>query len=110
MIMTKSYKNIVVKKGRYNDFLVICDHASNNIDEKYKNLGLEKKYIDSHRAFDIGVKHVAWELSKLLDCNLVMANFSRLIIDPNRGLDDLTLIPKLSEGRVVKGNIGIDLN
>ena len=110
MIMTKSYKNIVVKKGRYNDFLVICDHASNNIDEKYKNLGLEKKYIDSHRAFDIGVKNVAWELSKLLDCNLVMANFSRLIIDPNRGLDDLTLIPKLSEGRVVKGNIGIVLN
>ena len=48
-----SFKNIIVKKGRNSDFLIICDHASNNIDEKYGNLGLEKKYINSHRAFDI---------------------------------------------------------
>jgi|TARA_B100000131_G_C17997429_1_gene565108 predicted N-formylglutamate amidohydrolase len=102
-----SFKNIIVKKGRNSDFLIICDHASNNIDEKYGNLGLEKKYINSHRAFDIGAKNVAYQLSRLLDCNLVMANFSRLIIDPNRGLDDLTLIPKLSEGRIIKGNIEI---
>jgi len=108
--MTISNKNIIVKKGKSSDFLVICDHASNNIDEKYKNLGLEKKYIDSHRAFDIGAKDVAHELSKLLNCNLVMSNFSRLVIDPNRGLDDLTLIPKLSEGRAIKGNIKILLN
>ena len=26
-------------------FLIICDHASNNIDEKYGNLGLEKNIL-----------------------------------------------------------------
>ena len=56
-----SFKNIIVKKGRNSDFLIICDHASNNIDEKYGNLGLEKKYINSHRAFDIGAKNVAYQ-------------------------------------------------
>ena len=61
-----------------------------------------KKIINSHRAFDIGASEVASELSNLLECNLVMANFSRLLIDPNRGYDDPTLIPKISEGEIIK--------
>ena len=39
-----------------------------------------------------------------------MANFSRLLIDPNRGKDDPTLIPKLSEGKIIKGNINISMS
>ena len=33
-----------------------------------------------------------------------MANFSRLLIDPNRGEDDPTLIRQLYDGTVVPGN------
>ena len=36
-----------------------------------------------------------------------MANFSRLLIDPNRGEDDPTLIPKISEGKIIKGNMNL---
>ena len=36
-----------------------------------------------------------------------MANFSRLLIDPNRGEDDPTLIPRLSEGKIIEGNLKI---
>ena len=39
-----------------------------------------------------------------------MANFSRLLIDPNRGKDDPTLIPKLSEGKIIKGNVNISMS
>ena len=39
-----------------------------------------------------------------------MANFSRLLIDPNRGIDDPTLIPKLSEGKIIKGNVNISIS
>ena len=105
--MNKEKNNIITKNGFYEDYLVICDHASNNMPLEYQNLGISKKDLESHRAFDLGASDVAIELSKLLDCNLVMANFSRLLIDPNRGKDDPTLIPKLSEGKIIKGNIKI---
>jgi predicted N-formylglutamate amidohydrolase len=38
----------------------------------------------------------------------VLSHFSRLLIDPNRGLDDPTLIMRLSDGAVVPGNARID--
>tara|TARA_B100001996_G_scaffold112971_1_gene85473 strand:- start:81 stop:857 length:777 start_codon:yes stop_codon:yes gene_type:complete len=100
-------RNIIVKKGTNDDFLIICDHASNRIPKNYNNLGIKSEEIISHRAFDIGAADVAKELSNKLDCALIMSNFSRLLIDPNRGVDDPTLIPKLSEGVKIKGNIEI---
>jgi len=100
-------RNIIVKEGIDNNFLIICDHASNRIPKEYNNLGIRSEEIISHRAFDIGAADVAKELSNKLDCTLIMSNFSRLLIDPNRGMEDPTLIPKLSEGIKIKGNIGI---
>jgi len=107
--VNKEKENIIKKSGVCEDYLVICDHASNYIPLEYKNLGVSKKDLQSHRAFDLGASQVASELSNLLSCNLVMANFSRLLIDPNRGKDDPTLIPKLSEGKIIKGNINISM-
>ena len=102
------HKNIVVKKfGNCEEFIIICDHSSNYIPDDYKKLGVSNEYLESHRAYDLGVSHIAEELSKLLDCNLVMANFSRLLIDPNRGEDDPTLIPKISEGEIIFGNLDV---
>ena len=108
--MNKINENIIIKKGVCQDYLVICDHSSNKIPLEYKNLGISKKDLESHRAFDLGACSVATELSQLLNCNLVMANFSRLLIDPNRGEDDPTLIPKLSEGKVIKGNMNVSMS
>ena len=108
--MNKEKENIIKKYGDCEDYLVICDHASNNIPLEYDNLGISKKDLESHRAFDLGASEVAIELSSLLSCSLVMANFSRLLIDPNRGKDDPTLIPKLAEGKIIKGNINISMS
>ena len=108
--MNKEIENVIKKRGVCEDYLVICDHASNNIPLEYDNLGISKKDLESHRAFDLGASEVAIELSNLLSCSLVMANFSRLLIDPNRGKDDPTLIPKLSEGKIIKGNINISMS
>ena len=38
----------------------------------------------------------------------LLTRFSRLLIDPNRGLDDPTLVMQISDGRIVPGNAGID--
>ena len=103
-------RNIIIKEGTNDDFLIICDHASNRIPKEYGNLGIKSEEILSHRAFDIGAADVAKELSNRLDCTLIMSNFSRLLIDPNRGTDDPTLIPKLSEDVKIKGNIDLKNN
>ncbi len=102
--------NIVFNQGPNDEYLIICDHASNKIPIKYDNLGLNKETIESHRAYDIGISDVAIALSEKLDCSLVMANFSRLLIDPNRGIDDPTLIPKLSENIKINGNLKSKFN
>ena len=41
--MNKEKENIIKKNGVCEDYLVICDHASNNIPLEYDNLGISKK-------------------------------------------------------------------
>ena len=36
-------RNIIINQGTNDDYLVICDHASNRIPNKYDNLGLNKE-------------------------------------------------------------------
>ena len=103
-------RNIIINQGTNDDYLVICDHASNRIPSKYDDLGLSKETIESHRAYDIGISDVANALSEKIKCPLIMTNFSRLLIDPNRGIDDPTLIPKLSENIKICGNLKTNFN
>jgi len=94
----------VLNENKESNFLIICDHASKFIPLEYKNLGLGEDVLDTHIAYDIGAKEVASHISNSLQCPLVMSGFSRLLIDPNRGIDDPTLIMKVSDGSVIKGN------
>tara|TARA_B100001057_G_scaffold456326_1_gene503618 strand:- start:411 stop:1151 length:741 start_codon:yes stop_codon:yes gene_type:complete len=87
--------------------LILCDHASNNIPPNFQNLGLDNKLLDSHIAYDIGAKEVSIHLSRILNCPLVMSDFSRLLIDPNRGVDDPTLVMKISDDKIIEGNKNI---
>ena len=91
-------------ENKKSNFLIICDHASNRIPIEYKNLGLDEEILDTHIAYDLGVKEVATYLSEHLQCPLVMSDFSRLLIDANRGIDDPTLIMKISDGKIIRGN------
>ena len=93
-----------LNEDKESNFLIVCDHASNRIPIEYKNLGLDEEILSTHIAYDIGVKEVASHLAEHLKCPLVMSNFSRLLIDPNRGIDDPTLIMKISDGEIIKGN------
>ena len=57
-----------------------------------------------HIAYDIGVEQLTRKLAALLGVPAVHGRFSRLLIDPNRGEDDPTLIRKLYDGTIVPGN------
>jgi predicted N-formylglutamate amidohydrolase len=88
--------------------LIICDHASNTIPSGYGTLGLPPEALDRHIAFDIGAAEVARVLAAQLGAPAVLSTYSRLVIDPNRGLDDPTLVMRYSDGAIVPGNAYID--
>lgn len=86
--------------------LLLCDHASNHVPASVAggDLGLPPEEMGRHIAYDIGVHGVTLELARLLDAPAVLGRFSRLVIDPNRGEDDPTLIMRLYDGTIVPAN------
>lgn len=91
--------------GRKGRFLVTCDHATNTVPPDLGGtLGLPEEDMSRHIAYDVGALGVAQALAKALDSPLVWSDFSRLVIDPNRGEDDPTLLMRLYDGSVIPGN------
>lgn len=84
--------------------LLTADHARRDLPVEYGSLGLAKNEFERHIAYDIGVEELTRQLAARLDAPAVMGGFSRLLIDPNRGEDDPTLIMQLSDGAVISGN------
>lgn len=84
--------------------ILVCDHAENTLPASYGTLGLPEGELQRHIAYDIGAKGVVERLAQMLDVPAVLSRFSRLLIDPNRGLDDPTLIMRFSDGAVIPGN------
>lgn len=84
--------------------ILICDHAENTLPAAYGSLGLPSEQLQRHIAYDIGAKGVVERVAQLLDVPAVLSRFSRLLIDPNRGIDDPTLIMRLSDGAIIPGN------
>lgn len=89
--------------------LLVCDHARNTVPSEYCGLGVPAEQLQRHIGYDIGARAVTLELARRLDLPACLSTFSRLLIDPNRGEDDPTLIMRLSDGSVVPGNAGVDL-
>jgi predicted N-formylglutamate amidohydrolase len=88
--------------------LLLCDHASNALPPAYGRLGLPASELSRHIAYDIGAAGVVHALSRRLDATAILSGFSRLLIDCNRGVDDPTLIMRLSDGAIVPGNRVLD--
>nr|WP_298686628.1 N-formylglutamate amidohydrolase [uncultured Dongia sp.] len=88
--------------------ILFCDHAGRAFPRKLGNLGLSQAELDQHIAWDIGIAGVAAILSRNLDAPCAMANYSRLVIDCNRRLDDPTSIAQESDRTYIPGNAGLD--
>lgn len=92
--------------GRPARWLVTCDHATNTVPPFVNGgtLGLAEADMQRHIAYDVGADGVARELARQLEAPYIGTNFSRLVIDPNRGEDDPTLLMKLYDGTIIPGN------
>ncbi|MDO5706596.1 MAG: N-formylglutamate amidohydrolase [Paracoccus sp. (in: a-proteobacteria)] len=87
-------------------WLMTCDHATNHVPDWVAggDLGIAPEDMDRHIAYDVGAAGVTAHLADLLDAPAIFSNFSRLVIDPNRGEDDPTLLMRLYDGTVIPAN------
>jgi len=92
--------------GRGSRWLITCDHAANTVPDFVGggSLGLAQADMARHIAYDVGAAGVALALGEMLDAPVILSNFSRLVIDPNRGEDDPTLLMKLYDGSIIPAN------
>lgn len=88
--------------------IFLCDHAANALPGRYGSLGLEASLLGTHIAYDLGAACVTRALCTAYGATAILARWSRLLVDLNRGADDPTLIMKLSDGRLIPGNRDID--
>ncbi len=87
--------------------LILCDHAGNAFPPEYGTLGMPPEQLERHIAFDPGSAGVARRMAEILGAPAILTRYSRLLIDPNRGEDDPTLVMRISDGAVIPGNAGI---
>lgn len=97
----------------YNDHgkarvLLVADHASPYFPAAMNQLGLADWVLERHVAWDIGSDKLTRLLADELDAQAVLAGFSRLMVEPNRRLDDPTAIPEVSDGIGIPGNLDLD--
>ena len=83
--------------------LVVCDHASNHVPDEI-DLGIDRRLLSQHIAYDIGVTGVATFLVELSGYAAFLATNSRLVVDLNRYPDDASAIPVTSDGIEIPGN------
>jgi predicted N-formylglutamate amidohydrolase len=88
--------------------LLLCDHASPALPPEYGDLGLTQDQLARHIAYDIGAAELTRALAGRLGAPALLTNVSRLLIDPNRGADDPTLVMRISDRALIPGNARID--
>ena len=95
------------RPGRW---LITCDHASNRVPEFINggDLGIAPEDMNRHIAWDPGAAGVTIALAEALNSPCILTTFSRLVIDPNRGADDPTLVMKFYDGTVIPANRAAD--
>jgi predicted N-formylglutamate amidohydrolase len=96
----------IVGEGRPGRWLVTCDHATNLVPGWIGggDLGIAAEDMARHIAWDVGAWGLALALGEALGSPVIGSRFSRLVIDPNRGEDDPTLVMKLYDGTIIPAN------
>ena len=88
--------------------ILVCDHAARSIPKALGDLGLNDAQLSRHIAWDIGAAALTRRLASRFGATAVLSGYSRLVIDPNRALDDPTAIPVVSDDVVIPGNRALD--
>lgn len=96
----------ITGENRDSEIIITCDHASNRVPVEVNggSLGVSNEDMDRHIAYDVGAAGVSLRLGEVMQSPVICSNFSRLVIDPNRGEDDPTLVMKIYDGTQIPAN------
>ena len=97
----------IVNRDGAAHLLLVCDHASNIVPHALDRLGLPDEAFERHIGYDIGAAGVCRRMSESLDAQLVLAGFSRLIVDLNRPPGHPESIVETIDHTSVPGNSGL---
>jgi predicted N-formylglutamate amidohydrolase len=93
---------------RRHGILLIADHASNQVPDDI-SLGIDPELLTEHIAVDIGVETVSERMARDHGIPAQIACVSRLVCDLNRNEDDPAVVPPISDGHAIPGNVGADI-
>lgn len=102
--MSEAFNRIPAENS---NVLIIADHASAHVPADIE-LGIAPELLRNHIAIDIGVAEVAQTLCETTGCGAILGGVSRLVIDLNREEESPGLIPSVSDGHPISGNIAAD--
>ncbi|MDA0819763.1 MAG: N-formylglutamate amidohydrolase [Proteobacteria bacterium] len=86
----------------------VADHASNFVPKDIE-LGVAPELLEQHIAVDIGVEGVAGRMARRHGIPAHLATASRLVCDLHREEDHKAVVPTESDGHLIPGNIGADV-
>lgn len=101
-----SHPPVAIIEGA-SDLLLLCDHASDVVPAGV-DLGIDPGLLAKHIAVDIGAAPLTRALAERLGAPALSATVSRLVIDLHREPDHPALVPTISDGHAVPGNVGVD--
>ena len=106
IIDEKPYRQVGdVKRG---GLVLVADHASNFVPDDIE-LGIAPELLQQHIALDIGVEGIADRISRRHGVPAHIACISRLVCDLHREEDHSGVVPTESDGHLIPGNIGADV-
>nr|WP_152826137.1 N-formylglutamate amidohydrolase [Fertoeibacter niger] len=100
----------IIGEERASRWLITCDHATNRVpaDVGGGDLGIGAADMARHIAYDVGAAGLTRALADRLGATAILSDFSRLVIDPNRGEEDPTLLMRLYDGTIIPANRHVD--
>src|SRR5262249_32629524 len=87
--------------------IVTCEHASNRVPSAYGTLGLARRRLQEHIAWDPGAAIMARLLAWRIGCPLHLGRWSRLLVDLNRTAGHPKWMAPSSFGVVVPANLDL---
>ncbi len=99
-----------INRGGPNASGMVCvaDHASNFVPDDIP-LGINPERLETHIAVDIGVAGIAGRMARQHNVPAHLAEVSRLVVDLHREEDHPNVVPTESDGILIPGNIGADV-
>ncbi len=94
--------------ARRGAIVCVADHASNHVPDDIE-LGIAAELLEQHIAVDIGVDGIAEPLARRHHIPAHLATVSRLVCDLHREEDHKGVVPMESDGHLIPGNIGADI-